>query len=215
MSTKAKTRKSNESTVTNSQLVRFDLMDGTKLFYWFVSRTMEPLQGWLSARMDELNYSDEFLSFFAYPNQMVYLRVSSIKCILFIDEGMDNVGTPTYCDSFDLVQKGDDGEEIGPDAVVKLKGLIEPLTYWDLDANQDFLPLEPELLENEHFLKSGFIRVSDEDGDSNYIPVCNIDCLEVRRDLVIPDEAWFEQDNVLVQSESLSDHKSDGHFRNL
>ena len=46
------------------------------------------------------------------------------------------------------------------------------------------------------FLKGGFISLPDEDGEQNYIPVINIDCLEVARAFIYPDDMWEEMENM-------------------
>ena len=49
---------------------------------------------------------------------------------------------------------------------------------------------------HEHFAKGGFISLPDEDGEQNYIPVTNIDCLELDRAFIYPDETWEDLENM-------------------
>ncbi|MBC7627892.1 MAG: hypothetical protein H7254_11465, partial [Ferruginibacter sp.] len=49
-----------------------------------------------------------------------------------------------------------------------------------------------KVVDVEAILISGFISLPDEDGEQNYIPVTNIDCLETARVFIYSDEAWEE-----------------------
>lgn len=51
-----------------------------------------------------------------------------------------------------------------------------------------------KVIDVEAILISGFISLPDEDGEQNYIPVTNIDCLETARVFIYFDEAWEEME---------------------
>ncbi len=70
------------------------------------------------------------------------------------------------------------------------------MVFSDLDPNSDFLGINEESFSNDQFLKGGFISLPDEDGEQNYIPVKNIDCLEVDRAFIYPDDIWEEMERI-------------------
>ncbi len=41
-------------------------------------------------------------------------------------------------------------------------------------------------------MKNGFLCFIDEDGEKNYLPLINIVCIDVKRDLIYNDEMWNE-----------------------
>jgi hypothetical protein len=50
----------------------------------------------------------------------------------------------------------------------------------------------------------GFITLTDEDGERNFIPVSNISCIEATRKLIYSDEVWEE----LKRNEDMDNRKN-------
>lgn len=83
-----------------------------------------------------------------------------------------------------------------PAVIILLRSDPRPLIFYDVDPDSNFLGISEESFSNSHFLKGGFISLPDEDGEQNYIPVTNIDCLEVDRAFIYPDDMWEEMENM-------------------
>lgn len=59
-----------------------------------------------------------------------------------------------------------------------------------MDPKDTFPGINPDSFSYNHFLKSGFISLSDEDSEQNFIPVINIDYIELDRKFIFPDNLW-------------------------
>ncbi len=175
--------------------LRIELLNGIVLLYSIDAPRKEELEAFLNDRSDDLaEFSNTFLSFYASPNRMVFIRISAISRIIFCwDIAQITESFTEYHDHFQ-VSDTIDGELMIPDAVFLLKASSRPLVYSDFDTESNFLGINEESFYNRHFLKGGFITLPDEDGEQNYIPVCNILCIEVARRLIYPDEVWNEME---------------------
>ncbi|MEO6733047.1 MAG: hypothetical protein ABIN01_17620 [Ferruginibacter sp.] len=178
--------------------LRIELMNGKVLFYNIDAYRKEELEEWLQARTNDLmEFSNNFLSFYAIPDRMVFVRISAIKRLIFLwDAAADVLSEPSqYHDNFEVAEIID-GELLLPAVIILLRSDPQPLIFSDLDPEGDFPGIGEESFSNDHFLKGGFISLPDEDGEQNYIPVTNIDCLEMARAFVYPDDTWEEMENM-------------------
>jgi len=91
-----------------------------------------------------------------------------------------------------------------PQLILQLRGCYEPLTYHDLDSDTDLLNIDKESFTNVHYLNSGFLTVPDEDGEQNYIPISNIECMEVSRVFIYADDIWHR----IKDSEEIMDSEN-------
>ena len=66
----------------------------------------------------------------------------------------------------------------------------------NFDPDSDFLGIDEQSFQNTHFLNGGFLTVKDEDGEQNYIPMINIECIEVERVYIFPDDMGEEMQNM-------------------
>ncbi|MBA2562130.1 MAG: hypothetical protein H0V14_04315 [Chitinophagaceae bacterium] len=177
--------------------LRIELISGKVLLYNIDAHRKEDLEKWLLARTDDLmNFSDDFISFYASPGRMVFIRISAIKRLIFCWDAAVTVSDAwQYHDHFEVTSKFED-ELLIPEVIIQLHAVSEPLVFSDLDPNSDFLGINEESFSNDQFLKGGFISLPDEDGEQNYIPVKNIDCLEVDRAFIYPDDIWEEMERI-------------------
>lgn len=173
--------------------IRIELIRGEELLFNVDFETKEEFENFLAYHTDDLNeHSRNFISFYAIPDRMVFVRIRSIKRIIFCWDVPPLMEIPMiYQDNFGLASDFD-GELLIPSAIFLLKHCKEPLVFDDLDPEDDFLNLDEESFENPHFLKGGFISMPDEDGEQNYIPVANIEYFEVDRCQIYPDQVWEE-----------------------
>ena len=177
--------------------LRIELISGKVLLYSIDAHRKEELEKWLLARTDDLmDFSDDFISFYASPGRMAFIRISAIKRLIFCWDAAATVSDPwQYHDHFVVTSKFED-ELLIPEVIIQLHTVSEPLIFSDLDPNSDFLGINEESFSNDQFLKGGFISLPDEDGEQNYIPVKNIDCLEVDRVFIYPDDMWEEMERI-------------------
>ncbi len=177
--------------------LRIELISGKVLLYSIDANRKEELEKWLLARTDDLmDFSDDFISFYASPGRMAFIRISAIKRLIFCWDAAATVSdTWQYHDHFEVTSKFED-ELLIPEVIIQLHTVSEPLIFSDLDPNSDFLGINEESFSNDQFLKGGFISLPDEDGEQNYIPVKNIDCLEVDRVFIYPDDMWEEMERI-------------------
>lgn len=175
--------------------LRIELINGRVLLYNIDATRKEELEDFLNHRTDDLlEFSTPFLSFYASPDRMVFIRISAIGRLIFCWDAAEAIETQhSYHDHFKVTSTFE-GDLIIPDALFLLKGLQEPLVFSDLDEEGNFLGISEVSFTNRHFLKGGFIALPDEDGEQNYIPACNIQCLEVKRALIYPDDMWKEME---------------------
>lgn len=176
--------------------LRIELMNGKVLRYNIHAYQKEELENWLQARTNDLiESSNEFLSFYAMPERMAFLRVKAIKRLIFCWDPAVTVPDPSeYYDNFEVNSLGEEELPI-PEVIILLRSDPQPLVYSFLSPDF-YLGINEDSFSNDHFLKGGFISLPDEDGEQNYIPVTNIDCLEVTRAFVYPDEIWEDMENM-------------------
>ena len=157
----------------------------------------EELETWLQARTDDLmEFSDHFLSVYASPDRMAFIRIAAIKRLIFCWDAAVTVPEPwQYNDHFEVTSKFED-ELLIPEVIILLRNDPQPLIFSDIDPDNIYLGISEESFSNDHFLKGGFISLPDEDGEQNYIPVTNIDCLELARAFIYPDDMWEEMENM-------------------
>ena len=177
--------------------LRIELMNGKVLLYNIDAHRKEELENWLQTRTDDsIEFSDDFISFYASPNRMAFIRIAAIKRLIFCWDAAANISGPvTYHDNFDVTSTFED-ELLIPEVIILLRHDPEPIVFSDIDPDDTYLGIDEQSFSNNHFLKGGFISLPDEDGEQNYIPVTNIDCLEVGRAFIYPDEMWEEMENM-------------------
>jgi hypothetical protein len=177
--------------------LRIELMNGRVLLYRIDARIKQELEQWLQIRTDDLvEFSDVFLSFYANSGRMVFIRVSAIQRLIFCWDTAATVADPQeYHDHFEVTSKSEN-ELLIPAVIILLRNNSEPLVFSDADPENDFLGIDEESFSNEHFLKGGFLSLPDMDGEQNYIPVINIDCLEADRAFIYPDDMWEEMERM-------------------
>ena len=177
--------------------LRIELMNGKVLAYNIDAYRKEELENWLQARTDDLmESSNPFVSFYASPDRMAFIRIAAIKRLIFCWDAVVTVPEPwQYHDHFEVISKFED-ELLIPEVIILLRNDPQPLIFSDIDPDNIYLGITEESFSNDHFLKGGFISLPDEDGEQNYIPVTNIDCLELGRAFIYPDEIWEEMENM-------------------
>lgn len=177
--------------------LRIELINGKVLLYNIDAHRKEELEDWLRTRTDDMvEFSDDFLSFYASPDRMAFVRIAAIRRLIFCWDAAAIIPEPSqYHDHFEVASKFED-ELLIPSVIILLRSDPKPLTFSDIDPDSDFLGIDEESFSNNHFLKGGFISLPDEDGEQNYIPVINIDCLEVDRAFIYPDDMWEEMERI-------------------
>ena len=177
--------------------LRIELINGKMLLYSIDAYWKEALQNWLQAKTDDLmEFSNDFLSFYAIPDRMVFVRISAIKRLIFCWDAAVTVKEPSqYYDHFKVTIMIE-GEIMIPEVIILLRSDLQPLVFSDLDPDDNFFGINEESFSNDHFLKGGFISLPDQDGEQNYIPVTNVDCLEVARAFIYPDDIWEAMENI-------------------
>jgi hypothetical protein len=179
-------------------------MDDTQLGYNIDPKEKEDLERFLQYRAEESSDSkSKFIQFVTIENRVVMIKIKSIKRLVFCFDLPIDLSDIRYIDNF-KVTKTFENEFFIPDIIIKLRGVSEPLCYSDLSPESDFLILDDCILSNKPFRKTGFITVNDEDGEQNYIPVVNVECLETKRELIYSDEEWES----MKQSKDLDNHKN-------
>lgn len=173
--------------------LRIELTRGEELLFNMDFDSKNEFENFLAYQTDDLNeHSRNFISFYAIPDRMVFVRIKSIKRIIFLWDPSRALDNPiTYIDNFEVVEIDEDEIWI-PSAIFLLRNCSEPLVFGELHPEFDFLNLSEESFENPHFLKGGFISIPDGDGEQNYIPVANIEYFEVDRCQIYPDQVWEE-----------------------
>lgn len=176
-----------------SHSLRIEMIRGGALLFNVDFDTVKEFENFLLYQTDDLNDSSRnFISFYAIPDRMVFVRIRSIKRIIFCWDPQVGLEEPNfYQDNFGLASYFED-ELLIPSAIFLIRGCKEPIVFNDLDPEGDFLNLSEESFENPHFLRGGFISLPDEDGEQNYIPVANIEYMEVDRCQIYPDQVWEE-----------------------
>jgi hypothetical protein len=181
-----------------------ELMDGTQLGYNIDPNEKEDLERFLQYRVEESHDSkSKYMQFFTIEDRVVIIKIKVIKRLVFCFDLPVNVSEVRYIDNF-KVAKTFENKLFIPDIIIKLRSVSEPLCYSDLDPESDFLILDDCSFSNKPFRKTGFITINDEDGEQNYIPVVNVECLETKRELIYSDEEWES----LKQSKDLDNHKN-------
>ncbi|MEO6000799.1 MAG: hypothetical protein ABIN89_28380 [Chitinophagaceae bacterium] len=177
--------------------LRIELMDGKILLYKISADVKEDLEKWLTVNVSDLIGSHNvFLSFYSVSDRMVFIKIRSIKRIMFCWDVITQLAeVSSYRDNFGVTFE-DEEDTIIPRLIIQLRNNSEPLVYEDLDPNSDFLGIDEQSFQNMHFLKGGFLTVKDEDGEQNYIPMINIECIEVERVYIFPDDMWEEMQNM-------------------
>ena len=127
---------------------------------------------------------------------MAFVRISAIRRLIFCRDAAVTIPEPSqYHDHFKVTSTFED-ELLIPAVIILLRSDIKPLVFSDVDPDSNFLCVDEQSFSQVHFLKGGFISLPDEDGEQNYIPVINIDCLEVARAFIYPDHMWEEMENM-------------------
>ena len=177
--------------------LRIELLNGRVLRYNVDAYRKEEIENWLQARSNDLmEFSNEFISFYAVPDRMAFVRIAAIKRLILCWDAAATVSDPwEYQDHFEVTETIED-ELLIPEIIILLRNDPVPLIFTDINPDSHFLGYDEQSLSNDHFLKGGFISLTDEDGEQNYIPVINIDCLEVDRRFIYPDEVWDELENM-------------------
>jgi hypothetical protein len=177
--------------------LRIELMNEKVLAYNIDAYRKEELENWLQARTNDLmEFSDPFVSFYACPDRMVFIRIAAIKRLIFCWDAIATVLDPLqYHDHFEVTEKFED-ELLIPEIIILLRNDPLPFTFSDIHPGDIFLGINEVSFSNDHFLKGGFISLPDEDGEQNYIPVTNIDCIELRRAFIYPDQIWEEMEEM-------------------
>lgn len=183
--------------------LRIELMNGKVLHYNIPAYQKEELENWLHARKNDLmEFSNEFVSFYALPERMAFIRITAIKRMIFCWDPVATVADPLqYHDHFEVNSSIEEELPI-PAVIVLLRSDPEALVFDEISPNSLYLGIDEESFVNEHFLKGGFISLPDEDGEENYIPVVNIDCLEVARAVIYPDDIWEDMENMRTQEDN-------------
>jgi len=176
--------------------LRIELVRGEELFFNVDFKTVNELEAILYHYTDDHNeHAKYFISFHAIPDRMIFVKIRSIKRITFrwdVPQALEN--QMEYIDNFGLSSHFE-GEPLIPSAILLLRGSKDPVVYEDLDPEEDFLNINEDSFENPHYLKGGFIGLPDEDGEQNYIPVINLEYMEVDRCLIYPDQVWEAMQN--------------------
>jgi hypothetical protein len=121
---------------------------------------------------------------------MVFIRTKTIKSIT-IRWDIPSEEDLSYIDNFKVSSKEGDVLLV-PSIIIKMRNVKSPITFdTDSDENPSLL-INEDILSQKPFLRRGFIPIIDENGETNYIPVCNIECIELKREFVYPDEIWAE-----------------------
>ncbi len=132
--------------------------------------------------------SNPFVSIYASPDRMAFIRIAAIKRLIFCWDAVATVTAPSqYHDHFEVTEKLE-AELLIPEVIILLRNDPQPLIFSDIHPGNIYLGINEESFSNDHFLKGGFISLPGEDGEKNYIPVTDIDCLELGRAFIYPDE---------------------------
>lgn len=176
--------------------LRIELVRGEQLFFNVDFKTVNELEAILYHYTDDHNDHHKYcISFHAIPDRMIFVKIRSIKRITFrwdVPQALEN--QMEYIDNFGLSSHFE-GEPLIPSAIFLLRGSKDPVVYEDLDPEEDFLNINEDSFKNPHYLKGGFIGLPDEDGEQNYIPVINLEYMEVDRCLIYPDQVWEAMQN--------------------
>lgn len=152
----------------------------------------DELESWLFDLVDDvMERQNTFLSFHSEADRFVFVKISSIKRIIFCwDIVPSKQEYILYRDNFDLLSEED--EPIIPELIIKIRSSNEPLVFDNFDPDSDLLGIDENSFRNQYFIKVGFLNVLDEDGDQNFIPMVSVECIEVNRVYIYPDEIWQE-----------------------
>jgi len=176
--------------------LRIELVRGEKLFFNVDFKTVNELEAILYHYTDDHNeHAKNFISFYAIPDRMIFVKIRSIKRITFrwdVPQALEN--QMEYIDNLGLSSHFE-GEPLIPSAIFLLRGSKDPVVYEELDPEEDFLNINEDSFENPHYIKGGFIGLPDEDGEQNYIPVINLEYMEVDRCQIYPDQVWEAMQN--------------------
>jgi hypothetical protein len=184
--------------------LRVEMMDGTLLKYNLSANEKSAFEELLDNFTDGFHQGTNKVVFFqTIEERIVFIRIKDIKNIIFCWDPPVEESEQEYIDNF-KVAFTDEGELDIPDVIIKIRGKRKPLAFFDIDYDYEFLALDDVIFSNEHFLKSGFITLTDEDGERNFIPVTNISCIEATRKLIYSDEVWEE----LKRNEDMDNRKN-------
>ena len=186
-------------------IVRIEMMDDSVLLYRITETERDQLMEWMNYRTDPLNeFGNKFVVFHALPDRCVFVRINDIARIIFCWGLHSKSAEYDYVDNFNILKTDSTAElqiddtdlaDYIPDAIVKLVGKRRSLVFHLLDENNECGLLLDEDSFTERF-ESGFLNLPDEDGEQNYIPICNISCIEAKYSLVFPDSIGdFTTDN--------------------
>src|ERR1019366_6733122 len=120
--------------------LRIELMNGKVLLYNIDGYRKEELENWLKARTDDLmEFSDDFLSFYASPDRMAFVRIAAIKLLIFCWDAAVTVPEPSqYHDHFEVTSTFEE-ELLIPAVIILLRQDPVPLIFSDLDPDTNFL----------------------------------------------------------------------------
>ena len=173
--------------------LRIELIDEKILLYKISPQVKDELEKCLFNRADDMMEGNNmFVSFHTEADRFVFVKISCIKKIIFcwdiISAGQEYL---IYQDNFDVVIN-DEEDPIISELIIKIRNSNEPAVFDNLDPDADLLGIDENSFKNIHFLKGGFLTVKDEDGDQTFVPIVNIECIEVNRVFVYPDDIWQE-----------------------
>ena len=113
--------------------LRIELMDGKILLYKISADVKEDLEKWLTVKVSDLIESHNvFLSFYSVSDRMVFIKISSIKRIIFSWDVITQLAeVSSYRDNFGVTFK-DEEDTIIPRLIIQLRNNPEPLVYEEL-----------------------------------------------------------------------------------
>ena len=134
--------------------LRIELMNGRVLRYNIDAYRKEEIENWLQARSNDLmEFSNEFISFYAIPNRIAFIRVAAIKRLIFCWDTTINISDPwEYQDHFEVAETIEN-ELLIPEIIILLRNDPLPLIFSDVDTENNFLGYDEESFLNDHFLK--------------------------------------------------------------
>lgn len=187
--------------------VKIEMMNDTVLLYSLPEEEKDRLQHWLNDRSSGYkNISHSFIGFHALPERYVLVRVNDIARLVIQCDYIDNSSRITeYYDNFNVIPEANKNIEnideefqndpefldflldhFYPEIIIKMKGKKEPIIYSGIDENENCLAILRGDLVLHHMDKSGYLKVMDEDGEENFIPLKNISCIESNLSLMLP-----------------------------
>lgn len=177
--------------------IRIELIDEKVLLYGITNRVKDELEKWFASQLDDFMSSHhKFLRFHTASDKIAFVRISSIRRLVFCWDLVPSTQAAPQCYDNYKVATNDEEDILIAELIIKLRNNDSPLVYMDLDSDSDFLGFDEDSFKNVHYLKGGFISVRDEEGEQNYIPITNIECIEVKRSYIYSDDEWEELQNI-------------------